>query len=270
MQFTVIIPTYRRAGHLQRLLLSLCGCERSFIKEIFVCEDGRTKPVRKVVEGFRDCLPVEYRSQPHLGFRAGAARNLGICGATGDGLLFIDDDMVLPPHFMSAHVAAHQSMGAPGLVIGLRVRCVETAASRGSELLVSDHRADLARKPHTFARHPTPWYYAYTCNLSVDGRFKDILFDEEFVGWGNEDLDYAYRVWRAGAQISFAYDAWAHQPNDEEACRDPFLARKLGRSADFRSFIRNAQRMALKFPADLALQNVMETAIRQAIEEGAK
>lgn len=261
MQFSIIVPTHDRSEELCSLVDSLAACDGDHLKEVIVCDDGSTVDVRACLGRFAHKFPIQYLAQVHRGFRAGAARNLGLRVATGDKLLFLDDDVIAPRTLLTAHANAHTALKCPGLIIGLRHRKTPSHPEPAVPGKINDHRAALAEQEATFAKHRTPWYFAYTCNLSVDASFRDVLFDEAFIGWGNEDLDYAYRVWRCGAAVNFARDAWVTHTTDDGLCRDPFRARDLASPADFQPFLRNAHYLASKYPEDRGLQAVMSAAI---------
>lgn len=264
MQFSVIVPTYDRSEQLCSLLYSLTQCDGDLLKEVIVCDDGSTADVQACLGRCAYEFPIRYLAQPHRGFRASAARNLGIRVAAGDKLLFLDDDVIAPSHLLTAHANAHAVLKGPGLIIGLRHRKTPSHPEPAAPGNINDHRAELAEQEAAFIHHRTPWYFAYTCNLSVDTSFRGVPFDEAFTGWGNEDLDYAYRVWRCGAAVRFARDAWVTHTTDDGHCRDPFRSRDLALPADFRSFLRNARYLASKYPEDQDLQEVMSAAIAHA------
>jgi hypothetical protein len=150
-------------------------------------------------------------------------------------------------------------MTGNSLVFGFRRR-VTTAPSPGTALLAvheydADHREIVLRTSEGVAAEIRPlWYFAYSCNMSVCGEARRALFDDEFVGWGNEDIEYAYRLASGGAELICAPEAtlWHVDP---VVCRDPF--RQCPTVADFTPFVTNTVRMLLKYPDDAVLQNLL-------------
>lgn len=241
---------------MERLLTSLAAIADSSLAEVIVCDDGSTDNTGAMVYGFTAQLPVRYLHHDDQGFRAAAARNLGIRDATGDVTIFVDSDVVLPVGFLHAHLGSHRDRFGDRLVIGYRRRVIvappphtELAQVQGYE---PDHRESIP-SPEPVAE--APWYFAYSCNMSVSGSLRRLMFAEEFVGWGNEDIEFAYRAASGGAEIVFAKEATLWHV-DEGACRDPF--RCDPREANFTSFVINTVRMLLRHDSDKKLRALLE------------
>ena len=64
---------------------------------------------------------------------------------------------------------------------------------------------------------PLPWAFCWSGNISGPATLlqqEQLLFDENFVGWGAEDLEWAFRLTRAGATVLFnKRPAGFHQPH---------------------------------------------------------
>src|SRR4051812_34752792 len=102
---SVIIPTHNRAIRLGLTLDALITqtYPRSQL-EVVVVADGCTDNTIKVLQRYRELLPLKIAEQ--LGRGAAAARNHGARIATGELLVFMDDDIEAAPHFVRAHVEA--------------------------------------------------------------------------------------------------------------------------------------------------------------------
>ncbi len=89
---SVVIPTYNRAVSLRRLLAALDACQRpAGGVEIIVVDDGSTDDTKAVAEH----AGVHYLSQPNYG--PACARERGWRSASGDVIVFLDDDVVPAP-----------------------------------------------------------------------------------------------------------------------------------------------------------------------------
>ncbi|PUZ21234.1 Glycosyltransferase involved in cell wall bisynthesis [Chitinophaga costaii] len=91
-KFSVIIPTYNRAGQLKTCLESLeAQTFRDF--EILVCDDGSLDDSAAVVEAFKatTTLPVQYFFNENWGGPA-YPRNVGIAHSQAPWLCFLDSD----------------------------------------------------------------------------------------------------------------------------------------------------------------------------------
>ena len=102
MLLSVIIPVYNRPDEVRELLDSFAGQSfRDF--EIIVVEDGSKVRCKQIVDSFAGRLPVRYLEKENGG--PALARNFGARSATGEYLLFLDSDTVLPEGYL-ANVAA--------------------------------------------------------------------------------------------------------------------------------------------------------------------
>ena len=271
-RISIIIPTYNRRDRLGALLHSLANGDLSPLHEVLICDDGSTEDVSPLIAAYTPTLPLHRLAQKHSGFRAAAARNMGIRKATGDILLFLDDDLIVPPHFLITHASSHKIPRTGAIVIGLRHRVPPTTpigTAPECPQNINDHRASIIHSgaETDFAWETHPWYFAYTCNLSISGDIRNLLFDERFVGWGNEDLEYAYRAWSQGAKISCNRDAWVMHVDENGPCRDPFRAFDLGQPADFTPFLSNCDLFSAKHPNDPGVQRVLTAARQEALEK---
>lgn len=98
MLLSIIIPIYNRPEELDELFESL---ERQTMHdyEVIVVEDGSLRPSAHVVERYRNVLPsVQYLTIPNSG--PSTARNVGAERASGEYLLILDSDVVLPEGFL--------------------------------------------------------------------------------------------------------------------------------------------------------------------------
>lgn len=98
MKYSVIIPVFNRPDEVKELLESLSKQTfRDF--ETIVVEDGSTIPCREVVEEYTDRLVVSYYNKDNSG--PGDSRNYGVARASGEYVLILDSDVVLPPDYLA-------------------------------------------------------------------------------------------------------------------------------------------------------------------------
>ena len=100
---SVVVPYFERADQLHRLLTTLglqtLDPERF---EVVIADDGSPR----APEPGRQPYAVRVVRQPDLGFRAGAARNLGARAAQGEVIVFLDQDCVPAPTYLEEVAAA--------------------------------------------------------------------------------------------------------------------------------------------------------------------
>ncbi len=254
MNVSIVIPTYNNSMKLVRLLECITSMKDRRVIQVNVCDDGSTDDTFEVISAFKVRLPITYSYQKDNGFRAAAARNLGIRKAIGDVVIFLDDDVLLCEDFIDYHLAEHKMYGPGTICFGYRFRCTENLSGLISESEVNkfeaDHRVDdVGVTGEMLQNSAIPWYYVYSCNFSVSFMSDKMYFDERFVGWGNEDLEYAYRLWKSGYRICCSSNAFVLHI-DTDTPRDPFLCRRLGLFPDFTDFIRNSELFRSKYPND--------------------
>ncbi|MBK1442549.1 glycosyltransferase [Parapedobacter sp. ISTM3] len=97
MQLSIIIPVFNRPQEVRDLLESLTNqTDPDF--EVLVVEDGSTDRCESEVDAFSTRLHIRYRYRENSG--PGRARNAGSAFSSGDYLIFLDSDCVLPPHYV--------------------------------------------------------------------------------------------------------------------------------------------------------------------------
>jgi GT2 family glycosyltransferase len=113
---SVVVATYNRLD----LLLRLLGClSRQTLPaeqfEVIVVDDGSKVPAAEHVHTAEYPFRLSVITQNNAG--PSAARHRGVLQARGDILVFVDDDMDLPPRFLDTHLAYHAN-GRPTAVLG--------------------------------------------------------------------------------------------------------------------------------------------------------
>ncbi|MBO4730008.1 MAG: glycosyltransferase [Bacteroidaceae bacterium] len=101
MKYSVIIPVYNRPDELQELLESIVAQGRSTEEVEVVCvEDGSSVRCENITTLFSDKLNIRYFYKENSG--PGQTRNFGAERASGDFLIILDSDVVLPPGYFDA------------------------------------------------------------------------------------------------------------------------------------------------------------------------
>lgn len=113
---SVVIPTFNRLNALQRVLEGLHAQDHVGSVETVVVSDGSSDGTDDYLASDRLPIPVVACCQPNSG--PASARNRGVEAASGDLILFIDDDVVPTPGLVREHVSAHQRLGDRTVVIG--------------------------------------------------------------------------------------------------------------------------------------------------------
>jgi glycosyltransferase involved in cell wall biosynthesis len=216
MKTSIIICFYEKPAYLKCCLDSLKNCTNDF-NEVVIADDGSSEKVvnevKKYIEAYP--FPIVHARHSRDGARRAACRNNGIRHATGDYLIFLDADFAVLPYAIKSHVDAAK----PGWFAAGRCKySTEEQARRifSSEIsadLLESIYAELPEKPilkehREFVRYGIlrKLRLASARKQTFGGHFsiykKDIEsvngYDENYVGWGGEDLDMAMRLVLAG------------------------------------------------------------------------
>ena len=222
MQLSVIIASKDRAAYLDQALRSLSEQIGAPSFEAIVVDNGSADATPQVVEHARDSYGYEiaylFEERPN---RA-AARNRGISIAQGEVVVFVDDDVWLPPGFLAAHAHAH----------GRRRR---TAVS-GPIINVASYHERPRPALANFSRA-----FFCTCNVSVPlVALREVGgFDRQFHLYGWEDTELGVRLRDHGVQSKFCWDAYLyHIKPPSEQTLDATLRKTLEKAQMAARFIR--------------------------------
>jgi glycosyltransferase involved in cell wall biosynthesis len=188
---SVVIATKDRASYLERALESLAGQVDAPAFEVVVVDNGSSDATPSIARTRAGRMALAYVSEPEP--NRGAARNRGVARAQGETILFVDDDVWLPPRFLAAHAAAHA---------GASPRCV-------SGPIVNVPSYDVQPKP-TAANYSRA--FLCTCNVSLPRAALETAggFDERFELYGWEDTELGVRLREGGLKRHFAWDAFLY------------------------------------------------------------
>jgi glycosyltransferase involved in cell wall biosynthesis len=201
MRFSVVIPTLRRPGPLRETLESLLACEPP-PDEVIVVDGDPELSSAAVVEHLGSSVRI--LSSP-LGMTV--QRNNGLDAASGDVVVFLDDDVEVEPDLLRRLAETYSDpsvMGATGRII----EPVQTRAGRPGSLV---RRLLHGSKEGKFTRAGYPRYlsrfdreadleFMQGCFMSARRDLAArVRFDESLTGYAlAEDEDFAYRLSRYG------------------------------------------------------------------------
>ncbi|MCX5751997.1 MAG: glycosyltransferase, partial [Candidatus Saganbacteria bacterium] len=229
IQISVIIPTHNRKIALQNCLTALDL--QSFPKdsyEVIVVDDSSNDGTASTVkECQKKCtIQIKYlhykRSSTH--FHASKIRNFGAKHAKGKILLFLDCDMIADPFLIQEHYNHHCKNHACA-VMGYRFELPPILLPILGEHFIKNHFHKIKQFPlrldmrdgiwlnplfrKNIKKNWRPWLGFYSCNISISKKgFQAVgQFDENFKGWGHEDLELGYRLSKAGIKLVFERNA---------------------------------------------------------------
>jgi succinoglycan biosynthesis protein ExoM len=107
---TVIIPTFRRPGPLDRALRSVLAQDLDAPFEVLVVDNDPAGSARRQVEEIQTSVALRYVHAPEPG--VANARNVGLAASTAPFIAFLDDDEAAPPGWLAALLDAQSRLAA--------------------------------------------------------------------------------------------------------------------------------------------------------------
>jgi len=232
LSISVVIPTFRRAASLRMTLDSVAEDARASnigsVQVLVVC-DGEDEGTRALSASYVAAgLEIAWVfHDENLGLPS--ARNSGAKRATGDLVLFLDDDVEAAPGLLREHITTHTSAERqePGFRYVACGRIVEaphaSQSSRAGEFLEQSWMQTLARYDEALRIGETDPSLADALELSCFGlncSMRRELFAatggfEPQLRWMDEELEYGVRLYMRGVRF-LSTSATVHHRNTKE------------------------------------------------------
>ncbi|HSF44666.1 MAG TPA: glycosyltransferase, partial [Chitinophagaceae bacterium] len=206
---TIITPTHNRRRSLERLILSIAAQDYplTLIEMVVVC-DGCIDDTVSFLKEYKAPFSLQFTEQPGLG--AANARNQGANLASGEQLIFLDDDIEASPGLVSSFVRA---------------------CNREEDVVVGYLPMEIPKDPSFYQVLLTRWWEEKYHLMSMPGyrhNFEDLLSgnfslrSDMFRKVGGfstafkcrEDYELGYRLVTAGAMIKFCREAWGYHRDE--------------------------------------------------------
>jgi len=251
MLISVVVPTFNKAPYLRASLAALGYQTLARDRfEVVAVVDGSTDETLPFLEGLRPGYDFRYVWRENGGLAS--ARNHGAALARGSHFLFMDDDVLLEPGHLEHLYQRLQALPLAvhaGSLSNVRVQFVpqilewfgfhppSSFPSLEAYCAPCTHY-DAPKALFAAGASPAAWWGVFTGgNLCVDRRSYESVggFDDAFRGWGPEDADLCYRLFRRGAAGSF-----------DAECRLYHLDHARDAAETARSTLRNVKRLYRK------------------------
>jgi glycosyltransferase involved in cell wall biosynthesis len=199
---SVIIPTYNRSARIGHCVEALRRQDCKLPFEIIVVDDGSTDDTLQFLARFPEVLVI---SQANAG--PAAARNRGVRAASGEIVLFTDDDCEPFPNWISEMLRAFgdpEVVGAKGIY-----------RSRQRELIARFVQIEYEDRYCLMARQPTiDFIDTYSAGFRRDRFIESGGYDTSFPIACCEDSELSYRMSARGWRMVFVRTAivWHQHP----------------------------------------------------------
>lgn len=203
LKISLIIPVFNRPGEVDDLLQSLSHqTDKDF--EVVIVEDGSTQSSLQVVESYADRLDIKYFFKANSG--PGPSRNFGCEEASGNYLIFLDSDCVIPPDYCSIvkeRLAANyaDAFGGPDRAHPDFTRFQKAINFSMTSFLTTGGIRGGTEKMGKF--HPRSFNMGYSREVyKVTGGFSQMRF--------GEDVDLSLRILENGFSTTLIKDAFVY------------------------------------------------------------
>jgi glycosyltransferase involved in cell wall biosynthesis len=228
---SIIIPAYERIELLRKTLASIeCQSYPKELIEVIIVDDGSSiDDFEKAFNEFSISLNLYFSRQEKQGYGLTRARNLGARVSRGEILLFLDSDLIIPRNYVASIMQYHHVSDNIS-VLGVR-KFINSENITIENIRTLNFDFDKIKKcqsanPHhknindidgnsidwrlaefeknnwlIDAKNPFHFFGGGHASVSRLRFFSIGGYDESFNEWGNEDQEFAYRLWATGQKF---------------------------------------------------------------------
>ena len=221
-KISVIVTLYNRLEYARNMILSLLH-QTLMIDELVFADDGSKDDVADVIKDLVDRCPFEIKVvyQEDIGFRLARSRNNGARVATGDFLIFLDQDVIMPDDFIEK---IYNNRKVKRITFTRGFLTSEEEKNRIQEIINKKYDFnEIYKIIYTYQDNKNfrrvmykDIFYSFLYKLKLRKRGAKIAglmfalyktdylaingFDENYRGWGKEDDDFCNRFFKYGGE----------------------------------------------------------------------
>ncbi len=203
---SLIISTYNREDALELTLLGVLQ-QSELPEEVIIADDGSGRETKDLVERYKEAFPVPLIHCWHedLGFRLATIRNKAIALAKGDYILMIDGDIIMHKHFVRSHkrnAKLNQFLQGSRVLLQPELtkeslqskRVTFSFLNKGIRNRLNTIHSGLLSKLVSFYSNKPNRIRGANLSFWKHDAIRVNGFNEDFVGWGREDSEFAVRM----------------------------------------------------------------------------
>lgn len=212
---SVIIPTYNGAYKLPIIINSILS-ETILPNEVIIVVDGSTDNTKEILEELK--LPSNFQILYRKNGGRAAVRNSGANFATGDLLIFFDDDMLPAPDCVEKHLE-HHSQHPGSILSGAQIDYITQASTDFQKFkshLTTKWADQIRGNEQSILLRDNIFMTAANCSFSKKVFEKLGGFDERLTD--AEDFDLAIRANQLHIPIYYDHSVFAWH-NDPVTCK---------------------------------------------------
>ncbi|OPX42330.1 chondroitin synthase [Ruminiclostridium hungatei] len=219
-RFSFVIPTYQGKKLVKNTLEALNYQEGYYSKdyEVILVDDGSTDGTGEHIKGVNRNYHMKYiYIERNAESSRAKARNQGWKAAEGEIIIFIDGDILVKKDYLMELDRCY-GLDKDILVIGNRIMLGEDLSYESvlnrtameGRIFSMDRRSQLESRYYKYYRFSYninyqlyPWLDVFSCNMAVPRSWLERTggFDESFKGWGLEDVEVGYNMYKKGIKI---------------------------------------------------------------------
>ena len=201
MKYSIIVPVYNRPDEVDELLDSLTRQVCNDF-EVIIVEDGSANPCKQVCDKYADRLAIKYFMKPNSG--PGQSRNYGVERASGDYVLILDSDVVVPEGYLQAvddelRREPCQAFGGPDRAADSFTPTQKAISYSMTSFFTTGGIRGGKKKLDKF--------YPRSFNMGVRRDVYNELGGFSKMRFG-EDIDFSIRIFKAGCRCRLFPGAW--------------------------------------------------------------
>ena len=201
MKYAIIVPVYNRPDEVAELLESLTlQTFKDF--EVIIVEDGSQNPCETVCKQYEKLLDIKYFIKENSG--PGQSRNYGAAHSTGEYLLILDSDVVLPAGYLA--VIEKELRREPVDAFG-GPDCAHDSFTDTQKAISYSMTSFFTTGGIRGGKKKLDKFYPRSFNMGIRRDVYERLGGFSKMRFG-EDIDFSIRIFKAGYTCRLFPEAW--------------------------------------------------------------